>query len=145
MKNKKGLSGVVTNVLIILLVVVAVGILWAFVSPLFTQSGEKIQQAQACLDMQLEPIKCVAAGTDANVTVKRDAGEANLAEIKIIFEKADGSSEVETVTDVPDQLETRIYAMTGLDSTATRVSVSGGIANTQGDISYCSESAKIDC
>ncbi len=145
MKGKKGLSPVITNVLIILLAVVAVVMLWTFIRPLITQGGERVQQTQACLEMQLEPVRCAITDSEVSVTVKRAAGQAELAEIKIVFMKEDGSSEVETVSDVPDELETKIYKISDLESTPVRVHISGGIANEQGNIRYCPESIKVDC
>ncbi len=144
MDNRKGLSDVVTNVLIILLVVVAVGMLWAFVSPMFTRSGEKISQQQACLSMSLEVTKCALGATDATVGVKRSAGVVTLKEIKIIFQKADGSTQVESVVaDLPGELETKLYTKTVTG--ATKVSVAGGIANDKGDVNYCAESQPLNC
>jgi hypothetical protein len=143
--NKKGLSDVVTNVLIILLVVVAIGILWYFVSPLITKSGEKIQQGQQCLNLNLDAVICKVSGVDAIVNVKRGAGEANLKEVKLIFEKEDGSSESRTEIEVPGELETKVYNELTLSSNPKRVSVAGGVANEKGDVSYCAESAKVEC
>lgn len=145
MKTKKGLSAVVTNVLIILLVVIAVGILWAFVRPIFMQSGEKMQQTSECIDMELEVVKCAAIDTNANVTVSRGPGTANLGEIKLIFEKEDGSSEAKIETDAPDALETNVYKVEGLESSPTAVSVAGGIENEDGEIAYCTASTKVNC
>ncbi len=146
MKNKKGLSDVVTNVLIILLVVVAVGILWAFVGPLFRQSGEKAQQQTICLQMTLDPMSCVKSLSETNVTVKRSAGTANLKELRLIFQKEDGSTKVEKIdTNLPGELETKLYTITSLGWIPIKVSVAGGIANEKGDVNYCVESQPINC
>lgn len=58
MKNNKGLSDVVTTVLIILLVVAAVAAIWAFIKPTVTNSGASITKQTACLTNSVEPVSC---------------------------------------------------------------------------------------
>jgi hypothetical protein len=146
MVNKKGMSDVVTNVLIILLVIVAVGILWAFLQPLFTKSGTKLQQAQACLDITLEPVKCVVSGNDANVTVKRNEKVANLVEMRLVFTKGDGSTESKLVNaSLPGPLDTSIFSAS-LNSAPKSVAVAAGIGTeATGEVSYCNLGASTDC
>src|SRR3989344_4830207 len=65
--NKKGLSTVVTTLIIVLLVIVAIGIIWAVIGNLIrTGSGE------------------------VNVVVKRNIGEGDLQEVKVIL--SDGTN-----------------------------------------------------
>ena len=54
MKEKKGLSTVVTTLIIILLVLVAVGIIWGVVSNLLNRSTGTIDVTTKCLDINLE-------------------------------------------------------------------------------------------
>ena len=145
MKNKKGLSDVITNVLIILLVVIAVSIIGYFVLPMITKSGEKIQSAEACLSVSLELVKCTLSDTLANVTVKRNPGEATLKELKLIFEKEDGSTSSSTETEVPEQLETKLYNNLDLGFSPKSVAVAAGIADAQGAVTYCTASQKLNC
>ena len=144
MVNKKGLSEVVTNVLIILLVVVAVGLLWRFVLPLL--SGDKLQQAGLCLEAKIEPTKCINYGANlVNATVHRNEVKADLREIKLIFEMPDGSSSTSLQTAVlPGALETKVYVGLAYGG-AKKLSVAAGILKADGTIGYCPESAKIEC
>ncbi len=43
-KNNKGLSTVVTTLIIVLLVLVAIGLIWAFVLPLIQNSGTEVEE-----------------------------------------------------------------------------------------------------
>ena len=142
MVNKKGLSDVVTTVLIVLLTLVAIGVLWSFLQPLFTKSGSKIQQTEACLSLDLEVVNCRALS--GNVTVKRNPGAANLKEIRLIFEKSDGSTSVVNSTNFPDELGTVIYANT-LGFEPKSVAIAAGVADAQGVISYCTPKQPVTC
>ncbi len=146
MHNKKGLSEVVTNVLIILLVVVAVGLLWGFLSPLFTKGGDKITQAESCINLEVSPIKCAIMGNSTNITVKRNEAKADIKELKVIFELADGSTtSVAQTTNLPAELETKVYTNVSVGAVAKKFSIAVGLANADGTVSYCKESARQDC
>ena len=57
MQNKKGLSTVVTTLIIILLVLVAVGIIWGVVNNLLSKSEGTIESSTKCLDLDVRAIK----------------------------------------------------------------------------------------
>ena len=56
--NKKGLSDIVTTVLIILLVAVAVAAVWAFVAPSLSGTGKQFTKTQVCISNIIEPVTC---------------------------------------------------------------------------------------
>jgi hypothetical protein len=56
MFNRRGVSAVVANVLIILLVVVGVALIWAAVRPSIEEGAEGI--GSGCFTLNLEPLKC---------------------------------------------------------------------------------------
>ena len=146
MRNKKGISEVVTNVLILLLVVVAVGILWAFLQPLFKGAGTKTELSQACLNLQLEPIKCTGASDSVVVTIKRGSDSVAVNEVKLIFEKDDGSTNANNTCDgVPGALETKVCGGVNLGFAPVKVGVAAGIADSTGKINYCTETPRIAC
>jgi len=150
MNNKKGISDVVTTVLIVLLSLVAVAIVWSFLSPLITKSGTQISQTQACLSASLEVASCkVASGTLYNVTVHRNAGAADVEEmkLKLIFLNADGSGTTkafEQTDDTPGELETYLYQQP-VGFIAENVAVAAGIPDAKGDINYCPSSQPVAC
>lgn len=61
-RNKKGLSDIVTTALIILLVAVAVAAIWAFVSPALRGTGTQFTKTQVCVSNIIEPITCKING-----------------------------------------------------------------------------------
>ena len=104
--NKKGVSTIVANVLIILLVVVGVALIWAAVRPSIEEGSEGIQAD--CFTAQVETTGCTpdtstATLNDWEVTVKRNPGAGDLTGLKFRFENAAG-----TVTEIDDQLTAQL-------------------------------------
>jgi hypothetical protein len=149
MSNKKGISDVVTTVLIVLLSLVAVAIVWSFLSPLITKSGTQIAQTQACLSASLEVSGCNLDTADTiwnySVTVKRNAGTANITSIKLIFGKTDGSTVVKEQPSAPEELGTNLYSGVVVGSNAKEVSVAAGIKDAKGAVGYCTPSQPTIC
>lgn len=99
MNNKRGLSDVITNVLIILLVLIAVGIIASFVIPLLRNTGDQITDAQECLNIKVNVAKCSLVlnssnGYDSIISVNREAGasSAQFKEVRLILENQDGTT-----------------------------------------------------
>ncbi len=114
--NKKGLSGVVTIILIILLVLVAVGIIWAAVKKPIEETGEKL--SADCLTLNVEAVSCNAAGT--SVVVTRNAGAGSMTDLKLVFyESADGQGPTNTTICSDETADD--CALTELDSTTITV------------------------
>ena len=67
--NKKGLSDVVTTVLIILLVVAAIAVLWSFVGPTINKAGNQVNQQTFCLVNSVDIQSCTHKGSDAFVSL----------------------------------------------------------------------------
>ena len=150
--NNKALSEVVTNVLLILLVVIAIGVIWAFVGPMITSSGEKITGTQACMELVLEPLDCsysvvIDDGETKNLIqamVKRGSDKASLKEIKIVLENVDGSAEViSQTTNLPGELETSVFPIPTV-ITPVKIGVAG-IVSVSGKDQICSETQRIKC
>ena len=109
--SRKGLSDIITNVLIILLVLVAIGIVWAFVKPVLDKGGGKLEGADECLTVDIKPVSCVRGfptGGVFNVSYIRNAGQEQVQEVKFVFTDANGNSRVNsTTTSIPLGLETK--------------------------------------
>ncbi|MEM4271772.1 MAG: type IV pilin [Candidatus Pacearchaeota archaeon] len=143
MQNKKGLSEVVTNVLIILLVIIAIGIVWAFVSPLIFKAGTQATQAQACLGLDVKPVACVFTGGSVyNVSVTRSSQSADIEEVIFVFEKQSGETISRTQTAAPDILGTKIYSLDAGESSIKSVAVA---VRLKGATNACQISAKQAC
>ena len=95
MKNKKGLSDIVTTLIIILLVLIAIGVIWTVVSNLLDNSTSKIEQANRCLDVNIQATKVIETTPGFyNVTLERSStGESEVgAKIQVLSNT--GASEV---------------------------------------------------
>ncbi len=93
--EKGGLSGIITAVLLILIIIVAIGIIWTFVQPSITnliggkgKTGEFSKFTQ-CLDIKIKPTTCVTSVNEQKVTIQRGSGKETIDEIKFIFETQD--------------------------------------------------------
>ncbi|MBI3334827.1 hypothetical protein HYZ97_05045 [Candidatus Pacearchaeota archaeon] len=97
MHSKRGLSDVVTTVLIILLVVAAVASIWVFIQPTLKSAGSGIQRGQVCLTSSVEPLSCKlsnATTSTYNVAYRRTTDNAlvkNVSSMKITLELSDGT------------------------------------------------------
>ncbi|MEK6792664.1 MAG: hypothetical protein AABX95_02510, partial [Nanoarchaeota archaeon] len=60
-KNRKGVSEVVANVLIVLLVIVGIAVIWSVVKPTVDKGSQGIKTGAECLSLSLEPVSCVTA------------------------------------------------------------------------------------
>lgn len=115
--NKKGVSEVVANVLIVLLVIVGVAVIWSVVKPTIDKSAEQIDTG--CFEVSLEATSCksnpavttTTATTKWDVVVKRSTGAGKLTGMKLIFEDAAGATQVIDAPTTP--------AISGLTELAT--------------------------
>jgi len=82
--KRRGLSGVVTIILIILLVLVAIGIIWSAIRPPIEEVGERI--SGDCLTLNVEPLSCTDNGNGAyTVNFIRNAGAGTLSDVSVVF------------------------------------------------------------
>jgi len=98
MKNKKGLSTIVTTLIIILLVLVAIGIIWSVVKGLLDDSKDDISNSQQCLDIEVTVSKLSPANatSETNLTLKRTStGMSDGVGTKVVFYSANGNTGVE--------------------------------------------------
>jgi flagellin-like protein len=91
MRYKRGISNIVSTLLIVLLVIVAVGVVWVAVSGLLKSGAEDLEGSSAGFSIDLEISKATLDGSMINVKVRRNPGEGNLKGIKYIF--YDGTNE----------------------------------------------------
>ena len=150
--SRKGLSDIVTNVLIILLVLVAIGIIWAFVRPAITQGAGQLQGAGDCLTIDVESVTCNAAAN--TVTFKRNTGAGALAGVKFIVEKSTGTvtCDDKVGTGTPTELASSTADLdtdcsTAIDlTTGDKVQVAALVAGADGVSKSCNPSAvKVSC
>lgn len=98
MFGKRGLSDVVSTVLIILLVVAAVAAVWVFIQPTLKNAGDAVEKGTVCLTSTVEPIACVAGvavseNTPYTISYTRETDEKvdSLSSVRMTLELDDGS------------------------------------------------------
>lgn len=107
--DKRGLSGVIETVVLILLVLGAVVIIWAFVNNLISDNLEDISVSLNNVQLKIRNVGVVDTGTGlVNVQVERLTGEGNLTGIKFVFDNGDSTFTVNNYTSL-GILEKRIY------------------------------------
>ena len=125
MRGKKGLSGVVTTLLIVLLVLAAVGIIWNPIKNLLTQSSDEFDQTK-CLNIDVNLKKIGGDGLTGiyNVTLQRTTtGTEGEVGVKIIFFSDESSSELIDFGEKLTPLELRIQSIDSGIINATKMQV----------------------
>ena len=88
-KNKRGLSTVVTTLIIILLVLVAIGIIWVVVKNVLDSGSNEIDLRTKCLsvDVQATAVACDPRyiPNNCSVTLERTRGSDEIAGVKLVF------------------------------------------------------------
>lgn len=93
MLRKRGLSGVVTTLIIILLVLVAVGVIWVVVKNLVEKGAEQVELGQFTLDLQIKSAQ-VQNGNVTVVVVKRNPGQGNFVGMNFVFSDGQNSETI---------------------------------------------------
>jgi predicted PurR-regulated permease PerM len=143
MLDKRGLSDVVTTVLIVLVALGAIGIIAGFLLPAVQQGSSQI--TSTCLTLQLEPTKCTIdeVTNQPTVLVKRNTGDATLNEVRVIFTDTNGETTSEVMSETPGILETKSFSGTAVSPTEVRVA---GVVTTEGgEEKICGESVVEVC
>ena len=90
MNDKRGVSGVVTAVLLILLVIAAIAILWVVIQNFVKDTTDAAVSQADCFGTQL--IISNAIATQSTVTVLRQSGDITLTEVKVIVNPSGGGA-----------------------------------------------------
>lgn len=145
MKNKKGLSTVVTTLIIVLLVLVAVGIIWGVVNNLLGKSKGTIETSTKCLDLDVKATKVIEVNATSdpgvyNVTLQRSAsGDDESIYAKIVLYNANGNSGVIDFSQSLLPLETKTVQITDPSNLtgANKVEVTSYYLDDNGNEKLC--------
>jgi len=144
MKDKKGLSQIVTTVIIILLVIVAIALIWGVVSKLLSNKGTQITNQGKCIDINLQATKIVPTESgNYTVTVQRKmGGDGTVATAKLIFYNSSVSSNISssfgTFTNPGDVVTKTVSGV----ANATKVDVNSYILDDSGKSLFCGTTTK---
>ncbi len=140
MENKRGISGIVVALILVLLALVAAGIIWAVIRNVTESGTGEIDLGTKCLETDLRATKasCTEAG-NCNVTVTRSAGGEDIAGIKLIF--TNDAGETNFVHDVPGNIDplntvTESGIVTGITN-ASKVDVAVYFLDASGNEQLC--------
>jgi len=90
--KKRGMSAVVTTLIIILLTIVAIGIVWVVVKNILDKGSDEISLTGLTLDLEI--VRAVVDGDTLSVTVKRNPGDGNLVGINFVISDGEKSTVV---------------------------------------------------
>lgn len=107
MKNKQGMSAVITTLIIILLVIVALGIIWVVVKNVINSGVKQVDLATKCRSVEITAVKIAnttPAGGSYNVTLTRTGAGDPIEGIKVTL----GNTATNTYSEVLDFTELKI-------------------------------------
>lgn len=111
--KKRGLSGIVATVLIILISIVAIFIVWLFVQPEIRDSLKKISVESLSVELEIVENSVVVNEDikDVSFNVKRNAVPGNISGIRVVLEDADSASDTFDLDLMINELETKRIAI----------------------------------
>ncbi len=120
--KKRGLSEVVTTLILVLLVLVAIAIVWVVISNLIRDKGDDIGSSTFEVSMAVKTVEPSSTSGNVLVRVERNVGEGNLQGINIIM--SDGiNSETVRVDPIDEGEETTYDISKGGLGAITKVSI----------------------
>jgi len=139
--NKKGLSTVVTTLIIILLVLVAIGIIWVVIRGVIDTGSGQIDTGVACplIDVKVINVSSICDSGSCDVTVYRSSGGEDFSGLKIVFSNATDSNSVDYPNNVA-QLQTVTIPSQGVEGT-TKIVIAPYFKDSQGNNQLCSSVA----
>ncbi|GIU68270.1 MAG: hypothetical protein KatS3mg001_586 [Candidatus Pacearchaeota archaeon] len=139
-KNKRGLSAVVTTLLIILLTIIAIGIIWVVIRNLVEQGSEQIDITTQCAAIQLEFVSVnPVAGETGNytVTLRRGAGGGDIGGVKVVLFNGTTSTGVLDFGSKINQLETKSAKLQTSLLNASRIEFTPYFIDASGNEQLC--------
>jgi len=110
-KNHRGLSAVVTTLLIILLAIVAIGAVWVVISGIISEGSEEISLGRFTLDISIDIAYVDSIDSSIKVEVRRNSGAGELTNIRFIF--FDGVDSIIVTKEAPlKELEKQTFSFT---------------------------------
>ena len=107
--KKRGLSGVVTTLILISLSLVAIIIIWIVIRNIVESGSEQVELGQYTLDMEIQ--KVVENSTGTSVTIQRNAGQGQLTGVKIIISDGTNIYQYDQKNIVFNELETKTFVL----------------------------------
>jgi len=116
---KRGLSTIVSTLLILLLVFVAVGILWVVVRNVIQGGTEQVSLGKFTLDLAIE--KVTIAGNTLSVKVKRNSGAGTFTGLNFILDDGDDIEVIQIKNLTMEEYSVRTFQLTLQEISAANV------------------------
>lgn len=108
MMEKRGQSGVITIVLIILITMVAIIIFWNVVRGVIKEKSEEIDLGVLTVNLEIDKQSSVL-GDSSTIVVERNAGKGNITALKFVFKNMSGDTYVHEEPTSIGELETAVF------------------------------------
>jgi hypothetical protein len=144
--NNKGLSTVITTIIIVLLVLVAIGILWAVIGKMLQENAENIDLTSRCLNINIKATKLINIGPeDYNLTISRTGSGKENVGIKIRFFNDTTNSEIMDFeqTFSPLSINTHRFVNTGVIN-VNKVEITAYFKDESGTELICPQSTSYE-
>ncbi|MCW8966839.1 MAG: LamG domain-containing protein [Candidatus Pacearchaeota archaeon] len=126
--KSRGMSQIITTVIMIGIVLVAVGVVWVVVQNIIGEGLQDVSLGSLKISMNIENVRVTDDGID--VRVKRNSGEANLVGLNFIVSDGEDTEVFEVETDMKE-LATQTFSL-DYDGFVESVEVAPVLANDEG-------------
>lgn len=109
--DRKGISTIVSTLMILLLVFVAIGILWVVIRNFVQAGAEEVSLGKFTLDLKIDNVAINSAANSVDVTVKRNTGAGDFTGIKFVFDDGSNSESIVYNTTLLENEKTK-FSMT---------------------------------
>ncbi len=138
--NKRGLSIVISTLIIILLVLVAIGIIWVVVQGIVESGGSQVEAKAKCMgvDIKINSVGlCPANSASCNVIVERGVGGGDIDGVRVMV--TDGAITLTGDGAALDVFGTATISATGsaLGGDATTAKVAAFVYDSNGEEVVC--------
>lgn len=143
--NKKGLSTVVTTLIIILLVLVAIGIIWVVIRGIVEGGSAGVDFATKCLSVDVRAVSpSTCTSSDCDITLERKAGGDPIAGVKMVFRNTtSGASNIYDrigdITPLSTNLTTNINPSLASSAIPNKVEITAYFKDDAGVAYLCSQ------
>lgn len=101
-------AGILVSVLIVLVVIGLIVVFWNFIYPLISEKSKETKIDSLLTELEIKEAVIFVTGA-SKVTVSAGKDVDDLSELKLVFQ-GEKSSHVESVQDVPKELESKTYS-----------------------------------
>ena len=141
-KNKQGMSAVITTLIIILLVIVALGIIWIVVKNVINSGVKQVDLATKCRPVEINAVKIsvpnASKPTTYALTLSRTGAGDPIGGVKIVLSNGTAYSNVTDFNYALAPLETKTESLTNTAVTnANKVEITPYFRNDLGEVQLC--------